>query len=71
MISASNGRSVLSKQGIFMYQKTTILGPFEMYHNPRNTVHLQSLKKKDTLQVPKSYEIGKTNVPDIWNYKIL
>lgn len=31
-----------------MYQKTT-LGPFEMYHNPRNTVHLQSPKKKDTL----------------------
>ena len=48
-----------------MCQKTTILGPFEMYHNPRNTVHLQSLKKKDTLQVPQSYEIGKTNVPDI------
>ena len=54
-----------------MYQKTTILGPFEMYHNPRNTVHLQSLKKKDTLQVPQSYEIWKTNVPNIWNYKIL
>ena len=43
-----------------MYQKTTILGPFEMCHNPRNTVHLQSLKKKDTLQVPQSYEIWKT-----------
>lgn len=48
-----------------MCQKTTILGPSEMYHNPRNTVHLQSLKKKDALQVPQSYEIGKTNVPDI------
>ena len=48
-----------------MYQKTTILGPFEMCHNPRNTVHLQSLKKKDTLQVLQSYEIWKTNVPDI------
>ena len=60
MISASNGRSVLSKQGIFMCQKTTILGPFEMYHNPRNTVHLQSLKKKDTsYKYPKAMKSGK------------